>query len=252
MNVHEAKQVLLLYRPGTADALDAEIAQALALAKVDPELARWLESQSARQGVIGEQFRQIIPPAGLKAQIISERAAAERAKLWRPKAALVLVTALICGLGLLAWFWPPKAGPDETLAIYQNQMVGIALRGYGMDLTTNDPVQIRAHLAQNAAPADFDLPPALQSAAVAGCAVKSWQDKKVSMICFRTGKPLPPGESADLWLFVVDRSALNVATVGTTPQFAKVNRLITATWTKGDKIYLLGTAGEEPAIRPYL
>jgi hypothetical protein len=72
------------------------------------------------------------------------------------------------------------------------------------------------------------------------------------MICFRTGKPLPAGEQSDLWLFVVNRSSLTVSTVGETPQFSKVNRLIIATWTKGDKIYLLGTAGDEQTIRQYL
>jgi hypothetical protein len=31
-----------------------------------------------------------------------------------------------------------------------------------------------------------------------------------------------------------------------------VNRLITATWTEGDKVYLLGTEGNEPAIQQFL
>lgn len=252
MNINEAKTILRLYRPGTSDAEDPQIAAALALAKMDPELARWREVHCARQFVIGEKFRQITIPAGLREQIISEQAASENAKFWRPKYALAMVTALALLFGMLALFWLPKHGQDDTLAIYKNQMVGIALRGYGMDLTTNDPAQIRSHLAQNLAPADYALPAALQKVAVAGCAVESWQNAKVSMICFRTGKPLPPGEQSDLWLFVVNRSALAVSTVGEIPQFSKVNQLITATWTKGDKIYLLGTAGDEQAIRQYL
>ena len=40
MNHDEARQILLLYRPGTADAEDPQIAEALALAKREPELAR--------------------------------------------------------------------------------------------------------------------------------------------------------------------------------------------------------------------
>ena len=252
MNVNEAKTILLLYRPGTADAADPEIAEALALAKVDPDLGRWLEAHCTRQIIIGEKFRQITVPAGLKEQIISEQAASEKAKFWRPKYALAMVTALVLLLGMLAFFWLPKRGQDDTLAIFQNQMAGIALRGYGMDLTTNDPAQIRSHLADKQAPSDYVLPAALQKVAVAGCAVESWQNAKVSMICFRTGKPLPPGEQSDLWLFVVERSSLTVSTIGETPQFSKVNRLITATWTKGDKIYLLGTEGDEQTIRQYL
>ena len=38
MNRDEAKIILLLYRPGTADAGDPEVAEALTLAKNDPEL----------------------------------------------------------------------------------------------------------------------------------------------------------------------------------------------------------------------
>jgi hypothetical protein len=252
VNVNEAKNILLLYRPGTPDAEDPQIATALGLARTDPELAHWLELHCARQFVIGEKFRQIAVPAGLKEQIISEQAASEKAKFWRPKYAHAMVTALLLLFGMLAFFWLPKHGTNDTLAIYQNQMVGIALRGYGMDLTTNDPVQIRSHLAKNQAPSDFALPAALQKVAVAGCAVESWQNTKVSMICFRTGRPLPPGERSDLWLFVVDRTSLAMSNVGEIPQLSKVNRLITATWTKGDKIYLLGTEGDEQTIRQYL
>jgi hypothetical protein len=248
----EAKTILLLYRHGTADAEDPQIAGALELAKMDPELARWLEVHCARQFVIGEKFRQITVPAGLKEQIISEQAASEKAVSLKPKYVAALMAALVLIFGMAAFFWQPKHGQDDTLSMYQNQMVGIALRGYGMDLTTNDPARIRSHLAYHQAPADYVLPAALQKAAVAGCAVESWQNAKVSMICFRTGKPLPPGEQSDLWLFVVDRTSLAVSTVGATPQFSKVNRLITATWIRGDKIYLLGTDGDEQTIKQYL
>ena len=252
MNVNEAKTILLLYRPGTRDAEDPQIAMALGLARMDPELARWLEGHCARQVVMGKKFRQITVPAGLKEQIISEQAASEKEAVWRPKYVLAMVMALVLLFGMVVIYWLPKRGLNDALAIYQNQMVGIALRGYGMELTTNDPAQIRSHLAQNLAPSDYVLPAKLQEVAIAGCAIESWQNKKVSMICFRTGKHLPPGEQSDLWLFVVDRTSLTFQTVGEIPQFSKVNRLITATWTREDKIYLLGTDGDEQTIRQYL
>jgi len=252
VNITEAKRILLLYRPGTADAEDPQIAEALALAKMEPELARWLEVHCARQYVIGDKFRQITVPAGLKEQIISEQAAADKTRFWRPKYALAMMAALVLLLGLLALFWLPKPVQDDTLVIYQKQMVDVALRGYGMDLTTTDPEKIRSHLAQNSAPANYALTAALQQTAVAGCAIEGWQNAKVSMICFRTGKPLPPGTQSDLWLFVVDRANLAVSTISETPQFSKVNRLTTAMWAKGDKIYLLGSEGDEQTIRQYL
>jgi hypothetical protein len=141
---------------------------------------------------------------------------------------------------------------ENTLAIYQNRMAGIALRGYAMDVVTNDTATIRTYLAKHHAPSAFVLPKLLQRTALTGCAVEDWQGVKVSLICFRTGKPLPEGIASDLWLFVVDRSAVKQAPDGASPEIATVNRLITATWTVGDKLYLLGTEGDAAAIRQYL
>ena len=251
MNHTEAKQILLLYRPGTNDADDPEIAEALALAKGEPELASWLVEHCARQSALREKFQQIRVPAGLKEQITSEQAARERMKYWRPRMVLAAVASVVL-LGWLATFWFPHRPSDDTLAIYQKRMVGVALRGYAMDLATNNPEAVRAHLAKHHAPADFILPMALKGVTLTGCAVESWQGEKVSMICFRTGKMRVPGGLSDLWLFVVDQASVKEVPVGDSPQFAKVNRLITATWTQGDKVYLLGTAGDEKTIRQYL
>jgi len=158
---------------------------------------------------------------------------------------LVLVVALVP-------FWFTHHSSDNTLAIYQNQMAGAALRGYTMDLTTTDPVQIRTYLAQNHAPADFIWPDALKRASLAGCAVEGWQGVRVSMICFRTGNASTTGGQSNLWLFVVDRASVRGSPAETLPQFSKVNRLTTAMWTQGDKLYLLGTDGDEQTLKQYL
>ena len=217
MNRDEAKNILLLYRPGLADTDDPQIAA----------------------------------PAGLKEQIISEQAAQERMQATRRQFRLALA-AVVLVTGLLAVYWFPRHTPEDTLAVYQNQMASAALRGYAMDLLTNDATAIRAYLVQNRAPADFTLTDSLGKTALAGCAIEDWQGKKVSMICFRTGRPLPPGVASDLWLFVADRAAVKNLPAGAGPQLARVNRLITATWTQGDKVYLLGMEGDEQAIRQYL
>jgi uncharacterized membrane protein YbaN (DUF454 family) len=257
VNVNEAKTILLLYRPGTADAEDPQIAGALALAKREPELARWLEEHSARQETLRAKFQQITVPAGLKEQIISESAARamtiSRQRRNTVFASVAAVAAVLILLIVLSPSWlPRRQNNDNTLSVYRDQMVGVALRGYGMDLTTNDPAQIRAFLAQNKAPSDYTLPATLQKAGVTGCAVEGWQNVKVSMICFRTGRPLPPNQSSDLWLFVVDRASLKDAPTASQPRFIAVNRLITAVWAQGDKVYLLGTEGNESTIRKFL
>jgi hypothetical protein len=254
VNHDEAKSILRLYRPGTADADDPQIAGALALAKRDPELARWLEEHCARQAALSAKFRQITPPAGLKEQIISEQAVFARRHSRREKmAALAAVAAIIVSLAMLASFWlPRRQAADDTLADYENQMVGVALRGYAMDLLTNAAAPIQAYFARRQAPADYVLPAGLHKAALAGCAVEGWQTTKVSMICFRTGKPLPPGQQSDLWLFVVDRATVKNAPPPGPPQIKPINQVITAVWTQGDKVYLLGTEGDAQTIQQFL
>jgi len=251
MNRDEAKTILLLYRPGTADAGDPEIAAALALAKQDPELTRWLVEHCARQEALRAGFRKITAPAGLKEQIISEQAAHEKMLFWRRRSVLA-VAAVVMVLAALASFWFQPRRNDDTFAIYRSRMVGVALRGYLMGLATNNPAQIQGYLARNQAPADYVLPAPLAKTAMTGCAIESWQGAKVSMVCFHTGKLLPPGQQSDLWLFVIDRSRVKDAPPAGSRQFVRVNKLMTTTWTQGDKLYVLGMEGDEQILRQYL
>ena len=72
------------------------------------------------------------------------------------------------------------------------------------------------------------------------------------MVCFHSGKPLPPGETTDVFLFIVDRSALPDAPPASWPKIARVNKLMTASWTQGQRAYVLAAEGNEEWIRRYL
>lgn len=250
MNLDEAKTLLLLHRPGTDETADPQVAKALALAGSNPELAAWLAAQRAQQPALRAKFRQITPPPGLREQIISEQAASQRRRAVR-RTAWFAAAALLVLLGSVALIWLPHQPPENPLARYQHRMVRTALEGYAMDVLTNDVSVIRASLALHHAPSDFTLPGPLQHN-VTGCAAMEWQNAKVALVCFRTGKPRPPGASNDLWLFVVDRTAVPGAPDSSVPKMAKVNRLITATWTEGGKLYLFGLEGGEQDIKQYL
>jgi len=251
VNLEEAKRILLISRTGTVDPDEPDVSEALSMAENNPELAHWLETQNALHQTLRAKFNEIKPPAGLKEQIISEHIASKQKKPL-PRTGWYALAAALALMATLAIVWYPKSNIDESLAVYQNAMVRAALSGYPMDLSTNSPAPVHAFLAQNKAPADFTLPSGLQHVAMVGCAVRDWQGAKVSLVCFSTGKRLAPGDASDLWLFVVDRNAVKDAPDKASVQLAKINRLMTATWTDGNKLYFLGLAGHEADIKQYL
>ena len=253
MTRDKAKIILFQYRPGISDPEEPEIREALALAKVDEELSRWLAERGTNHQLLRNAFQQIRPPEGLREQIISEEAASRRAVGSRRQVTRIgLVAAILLGGFILAAIWLGSGRQaDDTLGIFEKQMAGYALRGYSMDLQTNDLEQIRAYLRQQQAPADYTLSGPLQKSAVIGCAVEGWQASKVSMICFGTGNSAAAGVKNDLWLFVVDQKSVADAPQDSRPHLARVNRLFTATWSAQGKLYLLATTADETVLRSY-
>jgi hypothetical protein len=258
VNHDEVKQILLLYRPGSNDAEDPEVAEALALAQGDPELSRWLAAHNARQTALREKLRQIPVLAGLKEQIVSEQAAKSKAASRRGKiVGLAAVAAILIALLALAHSFLHFGGAANgqvvnTLDNYKGKMTAATTGGYSMDMLSTDAGRIQAYLDGAQAPSDYVLPAGMQKVAMTGCAVEHWQNAKAAMICFRSGKPLAHDQYGDLWLFVVDRAAVKDAPEMAAPQFAEVNGLMTATWTQGNKLYLLGIQGDESDIKKYL
>ena len=250
MTREEAKSILLLYRPNSSDGADPEIAEALALAKNDPELFEWLQLHNARQQSIQLAMRKITPPPGLKEQIISEHAAAQRST---PKRSKVLYGALVLMVlfAAIVKFELREPAEDNSLAVFQNRMVGVALRGYAMDLETNNLQAIRGYFSGNQAPSDFVLTKPLEHLALAGCAVETWQDTKVSMICFKKSSVDSSNIKSDLWLFVVDQSSVK-GVPAIAAKVEQVNQLITASWVQNGKLYLLGTFGDEGTLKKLL
>jgi hypothetical protein len=73
------------------------------------------------------------------------------------------------------------------------------------------------------------------------------------MICFSSKKVKNTGEP-DLFLFVIDRSALTDAPANSpeTPLSGRISRLATVSWTSGRKTYLLAGLGDETFVREHL
>jgi uncharacterized membrane protein YbaN (DUF454 family) len=246
MNSRLAKEILLRYRPETADASDPEFAEALEQAKRDPELGRWFEQHQTLHNTIRDQLKQLPVPAGLKGDILAGYRPAVIPVWWRQPAfqSLAAAAAIVLLIGV-AFFWS-QPREDRSFAAFQSRVVRNAQRGYVMDITTTNLGEIRQYLATQGAPADYVLPAPLEKLPGDGGAVLRWLNKPVSMVC------LDMGDHNDLFLFVARRADLPDAPSASEPQFTQIGKLTAASWSTGNRTYVLAGPGDEQFVRRYL
>jgi hypothetical protein len=246
----EAKDILLLYRLGAAGQEDPEFAAALELVQSDPELAQWFDDHCALQTAMRAKFQQIPVPEGLQEQILSERKA-HLSLSHRRKVTFAVATAVLLCLGVALFY--PRSNRNDSFSNFRGRMAATVLRQYPkMDLLANDPQQIRQYLASRGE-GGYLLPQGLARTTPTGCALLKWRGKPVTMICFDSGSTTPPG-TPDLFLFIVARSALADAPANSpqSPASGHISRLATASWSAGDKTYLLGALGSEKLLQNHL
>jgi hypothetical protein len=155
------------------------------------------------------------------------------------------VASAVVILAALSWMWWPEPTEGTQLADFRGRMVRTALREYVMDIHTTDMEEVRRHLQSRNAPADYRLPSGFENLSVAGGGLLRWRNQPVSMVCFERGG----GEL--LFLFIIDRAAVRNEP-GSHPEFAQVNRLMTASWSVDDRVYLLAGEVGETTLRGYL
>ena len=250
----EAQQVLLLYRSGSTESGEPQMAEALRLAQQDPELGHWFEQHCAFQRAMRAKFRQIEVPAHLKASLLVRGqlqpavVPSERARWWRSSWLGAAAVAAVL-VGVFAWWL--RVGSVSGLAVdsignFRARMVAQVLRSYeaNMTIVTNDMRLVRQDLAARGAPADYVLPRGLEHLELTGGGRLTWRRNPVAMVCFDRG------DKQMLYLFVLDRSALKHPPPGT-PQLAKVSELMSASWTAGNKTYVLAGPEEEDFLKKY-
>jgi hypothetical protein len=90
------------------------------------------------------------------------------------------------------------------------------------------------------------LPKGLEQLPGVGCAALRWHNQPVSLICFGVG------QDELLWLFIIDRGVLVGDVPGPSPRHQAVGKLMTASWTNGNKTYLLARIGTGEALKQFL
>lgn len=229
MTTEEAKQLLLLYRPRSAQPPDRELEKALELARHDPDLKVWFERHCQLQATLQAAFRALPAPGHLKESILAGRKIVRPAFRWHKPAwlAAAALIALLVAVGAL-WMRPAST---ERFGLYRARMVRVALHEYKMDILTNDLAQVRQYLQGRGGPSNFDVPGPIQQLKVTGGGHIRWGKAPASMVCFDRGG----GEM--LFLFVINAADIK----GEPPQPAaeKIGELQTLSWTDGQHAYVL-------------
>jgi len=241
----QAREILACYRPGRDDPADPRFTEALEQARLDVDLARWLEQQTALDAALRERLREVPVPPELRTKILAQFPTRPALTLWwRRPAFAVAATALVVLTATITGFW--LANRPATFDTYRRQMAGLVSGEYDMSLKSKDLKEVREYLASHGWPSDYALTPAMQRLEAEGGSTISWHGTKISLIC------VDVGEDVDLFLFVVHRSGLLDGPATESPQFAKVGGMMTAAWSAGDKLYLLAGHGDEELLRRYL
>jgi hypothetical protein len=280
----EAQEILLLFRPGTADAEDAQIVAAMEVARRDPELGRWFEQHRRFQTAIRAGFRQIEAPEHLKIALLAAQKAQAGSLLnrvpdgsiedksvglepsssrgpggwsrfwqmarpparpwWQRPPSLSAAAAIILLVGL-ALLWPRPNVPDR-FADYRAMMVSKAVRGYNMDWPTDNMRELRQRLEGKGAPADYELTQGLGTLHLTGGATFTWRGNPVAMVCFNRAT------NQNFWLFVMKTKALKDSPSQTPKLDGVLSGLKTASWTRGANTYLLAGPDEPDFAQKFL
>ena len=237
MDSRQAREILSAYRPGRGGETDPQIAEALALARRDPELGSWLEQQSAFDAMVVAKLQHAPVPDGLKAMILAERKIIRPQIRWFQPAYLAAAAAVVIattGVVLGVRWYEQRPFND-----YREHMVALVSRKYKMNVESKDLEKLRETFAARGWPSDYVVPRSLQSLPLLGGMVIEWKGHKVSLICWG----VEGDDSKGKWLFVTDPAGLPWVPSASAPSKTRVDGLGTKSWTANGKLYLLAAPG---------
>lgn len=244
MDKEQAREKLRLFRPGTDDGQDPEMAEALQWTQRDEELARWHENQCAVYNAIRCKLKEIPVPQDLKRDILREDAQARGRIITLRNPVLPLAAAaaiVLLGVALFSLF---NGNRLDNFRDCRERIVSESQRPYLMVATTNLSA-IHSELLGNGCP-DYTLTPPLAKLSATGYAALQWHSRKISMVCLKSVSDQP------LFLFVMDAERLHDAPGSGETEFAKVHRLNSASRSVNGKIYILAGPQDDASLKDYL
>ena len=237
MDKNEAKLLLQACRPNGQDAALSVFAEALALVERDPELKAWWEAQQAFDQKISAKLKEVPVPSNLRATILAGRKIEEltprfQVPTWLAIAAMVVILC-VAGVGVVHH----GMGGTEHLSSDGYKTGAIAFlgdNGPSLGTTSPDHDKLVAWLKERNAPVGT-IPASMNAMPSVGCQTFPVQGHSVSLICFSMA------DGGIVHLFVIDRDALADPPSSTGPEYKQMGRWATASWSDGQKSYMLAT-----------
>ena len=248
MTNDEAKYILSAYRPNGQDATDPVMAEALEQAARDPELAAWFREEREIDSVIGQKLKEVAVPADLKSRILLGHRMMNQARgpkwrwanLWRIAASIVIL------VGVFA-FTVSKSPSGDAFGRYRGEMTALlAAKVTPLDFHGRSFPEVSQWLVGAGMKAPLEVSQALTSRPTMGCQILEWNGSQVTLVCFQA----EDGRLAHL--LVVDRAAFPQLEDLLSPQVEHEKGWTTASWTSGDRVYLLAGKGNRPELTSLL
>lgn len=242
MDKQEARLLLQSYRPGGQDAQDPAFAEALALARQDPELRAWFAAESKLDQAISKRVRESAVPEDLRPSILAGQRSQRqlvRATLAWWKSPVLAWAAAIALLFVAAVFFHGGSNAHVALALYRNAMTANLQSGFAFDVQDSQPAHIQEWLAEHMNLKELQLPETLNK--TIGCKVFEFDKLKPALICFT----LP--DQKMVHLFVVDGARFDGKDFKPKACASRCNDYYTMAWRDAKWVYLL--AGNVDPVR---
>ncbi len=245
MTRDEAQFILHAYRATGDDADDPQFAEALALVRSDPELARWFAGEQALDAAIAGRIQSVQPPPDLRTQLLLGRKVIRPRPWWRRPAwiaAAAVVALLISVVSVLLL----RRSSEAEFASFRGRMIEASLdMRKHIDVVGLDANELEEWLIENRGHPGFVLPRGLTAEGIMGCKVLDWHGHRVTLLCLKFG-----GKHVDV--FVVNESDLPRLPLRAAPVFGSEGGFTTATWRREGKIYFLAGNIPEPDLKQFL
>lgn len=237
MDNEQAKTILSAWRRGDAPEGDPLLEQALARMESDAELAGWFAEQQDFDDEMRSAMRSIEPPPHLRESILAAaKVVPIQPRRHFPPSWFAIAAGLVLAVGV-AFFLIPRGNTLQLAALKARIPQLTAKHEHAFASKKGDLDSARAWLAKNGGTADFAFPPGLTALGGVECEVVSIDKVNVTILCFKAG------DRRTTHLYVLDRSRLANPPPAGSPEMLQMGDFATASWSQGDRSYILAQRG---------